>query len=71
MTQLHEVARMLAPKFPQVAELLENAVEDVLAICTSHENTAADSTRPTRSSVCTKRSSAAPASSGSSRPGTR
>jgi hypothetical protein len=25
MTQLHEVARMLSPKFPQVAELLEDA----------------------------------------------
>jgi putative transposase len=31
MTQLHEVARMLSPKFPQVAELLEDAAEDVLA----------------------------------------
>ncbi len=31
MDQLHEVAKMLAPKFPQVAELLEDAAEDVLA----------------------------------------
>jgi putative transposase len=31
MTQLHEVARMLDGKFPQVAELLEDAAEDVLA----------------------------------------
>jgi putative transposase len=31
MTQLHEVAGMLAPKFPQAAELLEEASEDVLA----------------------------------------
>jgi putative transposase len=31
MTQLHEVVRMLGPKFPQVAELLEEAAEDVLA----------------------------------------
>ena len=31
MTQLHEVSRMLAPKFPQAAELLEDASEDVLA----------------------------------------
>jgi len=31
MTQLHEVARMLGPKFPQVAALLEDAAEDVLA----------------------------------------
>ncbi len=30
-TQLHEVSRMLHPKFPQVAELLEDAAEDVLA----------------------------------------
>ena len=28
MTQLHEVARMLGAKFPQVAELLEDAAED-------------------------------------------
>ena len=31
MDQLHEVARMLAPKFPQVADVLEDAAEDVLA----------------------------------------
>ena len=31
MTQLHEVSRMLAPKFPQASELLEDAAEDVLA----------------------------------------
>jgi len=31
MDQLHEVARMLSSKFPQVAELLEDAAEDVLA----------------------------------------
>jgi len=31
MTQLHEVAKMLQPKFPQAAELLEDAAEDVLA----------------------------------------
>ena len=31
MDQLHEVARMLGAKFPQVAELLEDAAEDVLA----------------------------------------
>ena len=31
MTQLHDVARMLTPKFPQAAELLEDASEDVLA----------------------------------------
>ena len=31
MTQLHEVAWMLHPKFPHVAELLEEAAEDVLA----------------------------------------
>lgn len=31
MTQLHEVAGMLAPKFPQAAELLEEASEHVLA----------------------------------------
>jgi putative transposase len=31
MTQLHEVTRMLGVKFPQVAELLEDAAEDVLA----------------------------------------
>ena len=31
MTQLHEVSRMLIPKFPQAAELLEDAAEDVLA----------------------------------------
>src|SRR5215211_7362748 len=31
MTQLHDVARMLTPKFPQAAELLEDASEDGLA----------------------------------------
>ncbi|MDP9184793.1 MAG: IS256 family transposase [Actinomycetota bacterium] len=31
MTQLHDVASMLSPKFPQAAELLEDAAEDVLA----------------------------------------
>ncbi len=31
MTKLHEVARMPSPTFPQVAELLEDAAEDVLA----------------------------------------
>ena len=31
MIQLHEVAEMLEPKFPQAAELLEDASEDVLA----------------------------------------
>ncbi len=30
MTQLHDVARMLSPRFPQAAELLEDAAEDVL-----------------------------------------
>ena len=31
MKQLHEVARMLSPKFPQATELLQEAAEDVLA----------------------------------------
>jgi putative transposase len=31
MDQLHEVAQMLGAKFPQVAELVEDAAEDVLA----------------------------------------
>ena len=31
MTQLHEVARMLEERFPQAAELLEDASEDLLA----------------------------------------
>ena len=31
MVQLHEVARLLEPRFPQAAELLEDAAEDVLA----------------------------------------
>ena len=31
MNQLHEVSKMLEPKFPQAAELLEDAAEDVLA----------------------------------------
>jgi len=31
MTQLHEVSKMLEPKFPQATELLEDASEDVLA----------------------------------------
>ena len=31
MAQLHEVATLLAPRFPQAAELLEDAAEDVLA----------------------------------------
>jgi putative transposase len=31
MAQLHEVATLLVPRFPQAAELLEDAAEDVLA----------------------------------------
>jgi putative transposase len=31
MSQLHEVATLLSPRFPQAAELLEDAAEDVLA----------------------------------------
>lgn len=31
MSQLHDVAGMLHPKFPQASELLEDAAEDVLA----------------------------------------
>jgi putative transposase len=31
MTKLHEVARMLSDRFPQAAELLEDAAEDLLA----------------------------------------
>ena len=31
MSQLHDVARMLEARFPQAAELLEDAAEDVLA----------------------------------------
>src|SRR5207244_7581408 len=31
MTQLHHVTRMLADRFPQAAELLEDAAEDLLA----------------------------------------
>jgi putative transposase len=31
MSQAHDVARMLSGRFPQAAELLENAAEDVLA----------------------------------------
>ena len=31
MTQLHEVSALLHPRFPQAAELLEDAAEDVLA----------------------------------------
>jgi putative transposase len=31
MAQLHEVATLLSPRFPQAAELLEDAAEDVLA----------------------------------------
>jgi transposase-like protein len=31
MKQLHEVARMLSPKFPQATDLLQDAAEDVLA----------------------------------------
>jgi len=31
MAQLHEAARMLEPRFPQAAELLEEAAEDILA----------------------------------------
>jgi len=31
MTQLHDVTRMLEPRFPQAAELLQDAAEDVLA----------------------------------------
>jgi len=31
MTQLHDVARMLEPRFPQAAELLQDSAEDLLA----------------------------------------
>lgn len=31
MAQLHDVSRILEPRFPQAAELLEDAAEDVLA----------------------------------------
>jgi putative transposase len=50
MTQLHEVARMLHPKFPKVAELLQDAAEDVLA----HLHFPREHRRRLHSSVCTK-----------------
>ncbi len=31
MAQLHDVARLLTPRFPQAAELLKDAAEDMLA----------------------------------------
>ena len=71
MTQLHEVARMLSPKFPQVAELLEDAAEDVLAhlhFPREHRRTTALD-EPARA-ACTRRSSVGPESSGSSPPAT-
>ena len=71
MGQLHEVAKMLGAKFPQVAELLEDAAEDVLA----HLHFPMEHRRrlhsTNHSSVSTRRSSAGRASSGSSRPETR
>jgi transposase-like protein len=66
MTQLHEVARLLTPKFPQVAELLEDAAEDVLAHLHFPQSTAAGCTRRTLSSGFTRRSSVGPESSESS-----
>jgi hypothetical protein len=55
MAQLHDVARMLEPRFPQAAELLEDAAEDVLAHMHSPGSTAAGCTPRTRSSACTRR----------------
>ena len=69
MTQLHEVARMLSPKAPQVAELLEDAARTSWPISTSRARTGDGCTRRTRSSACTRRSSVGPESSGSSHPG--
>ena len=66
MTQLHHVAQMLQPRYPRAAELLEDAAEDVLAHMHFPGSTAGGSTRPTRSSGCTRRSSVGPGSSGSS-----
>jgi putative transposase len=70
ITQLHEVARMLSPKFPQVAELLEDAAEDVLAHLhfPREHRRRLHSTNPL--SGFTRRSSVGPESSGSSPPGT-
>ena len=71
MAQLHEVATLLAPRFPQAAELLEEAAEDVLAHLHFPREHRRRLHRRTRSSGCTRRSSAAPAWSGSPRTGTR
>jgi transposase-like protein len=71
MKQLQEVASMLSPKFPQAAELLEDAAEDILAHLHFPASIGAGCTRRTRWSGCTRRSSVVRASSGSSRTATR
>ena len=74
MTQLNEVARMLGAKFPSVAELLEDAAEDVLAhlhFPLEHRRRLHSTNPLERLHRCTRRSSAAPVSLGSSRPVTR
>jgi putative transposase len=45
---------MLAPKFPQVAELLGTTPKTSWPTCSSRENTAAGSTRPTALERCSR-----------------
>jgi putative transposase len=71
MTQLREVARMLSDRFPQAAELLEDASEDLLAHLhfPREHRRRLHSTNPLER--CTRRSSGERAPSGSSRTATR
>lgn len=71
IAHLKDVVDMLRPKFPDAADLLEDAAEDVLAHMHFPREHRRRCTRPTRSSVSTKRSKDAPTWSGSSPTATR
>ena len=60
------VLERLAPVAPKVCQLLEEAEEDLIAFYQLPQSTGPSSGRPTRSSVSTKRSAAAPMWSASS-----
>jgi putative transposase len=69
--QLDHVAQTLAAGHPRVAQMLRDAKADVTAFSDFPQATDARSGRPTRSSGSTRRSNAAPTSSGSSPTPTR
>ena len=68
LAQLHKIADGPRPRCPQAAALLAEAAEETSSpIATSRVSTGLASTAPTRSSACTRRSSAARQSWASSR----